>query len=325
MSEHYLPPLERIRTVAARYRGRLVHRLDTARARARHGLAWTLLRNPPSRRLFTQHPPALTEVQRHVVERLATQGVAAVSALELGVDPVLHAELAALVAEFRASERVRAALERRVIDATRTDGYLVKLYPEGPTLEWPNPLLALGLSPPLLDTVNAYLGMWSRLIYLDVWHSIPVGAASRIGSQHWHRDPEDKQMVKIYLYFADAGVESGPLEYVVGSQRGGPYGGLWRWRARASDRYPDEAAVDRMVSSGARYQATGVAGTLIFCDTSGLHRGGVSVGAPRVVATWTYVTPASIGVTARRRYRVVGLGAGSGLREAALWAVGDGG
>ena len=47
-------------------------------------------------------------------------------------------------------------------------------------------------------------------------------------------------------------------------------------------------------------------GTLIFCDTSGFHRGGHSWSTPRVLATATYSSPASLASLTERSYRFTG-------------------
>jgi hypothetical protein len=43
-------------------------------------------------------------------------------------------------------------------------------------------------------------------------------------------------------------------------------------------------------------------GTLIFCNTSGLHRGGFATARPRVLATATYCSPASLRSLSKRNY-----------------------
>jgi hypothetical protein len=45
-------------------------------------------------------------------------------------------------------------------------------------------------------------------------------------------------------------------------------------------------------------------GTLIFCNTSGLHRGGFATSRPRVLATATYCSPASLAALSQRNYDV---------------------
>jgi hypothetical protein len=47
---------------------------------------------------------------------------------------------------------------------------------------------------------------------------------------------------------------------------------------------------------------TGPKGTLILCNTSGLHRGGFATAGPRVLATATYCSPASLKALSNRNY-----------------------
>ena len=51
---------------------------------------------------------------------------------------------------------------------------------------------------------------------------------------------------------------------------------------------------------------TGPEGTLIFCNTAGFHRGGFSTTKPRVLATATYSSPASLASLTVRSYEYAG-------------------
>ena len=66
---------------------------------------------------------------------------------------------------------------------------------------------------------------------------------------------------------------------------------------------------------------TGQRGTLIFCNTSGFHRGGYATGKPRVLATWTYSSPASLKALSERNYSTLERAATSELAAAARYAV----
>jgi hypothetical protein len=279
-------------------------------ARLNYVKQWHLTRNPGSRRLLADHRPTLSTVQAKVVQELTSDGIAFVDAGALGMDAADWAHLRSLVEEFadsprvrEASDRFRAALGRQTV---KPDAYIVKLHPEGPTLSLDDPLLRLALRGPILDVVNSYLGLWSKLVYTDVWHTIPSEVDQRIGSQFWHRDPEDRRMVKVYFYFSEVDGEAGPMEYVRGSASGGRYGHLWPWKPLSPERYPREEEVDRLIPAAARVQCFGSPGTLIFCDTDGLHRGGTAKSRPRIAATWTFVTPASVGISSGRRFQVAG-------------------
>jgi hypothetical protein len=253
----------------------------------------------------------LSDVQRRLVHDLCAIGIAFARYDDLGLDPEEWDRLSREAHRFAHSHKVSEAIRDQPATAASppgADAYLVKLLPQHPTFALNNPLLHIGLAPAVLDIVNSYLGLWSKLIYADMWHSIPIrdrAGSRRIGSQRWHRDPEDRRMVKIYLYFSEVHAGAGPLEYVPGSATtgSGRYRGLWPWQPRGA-RYPTDADFDRQVATTDRIACTGAPGTIIFCDTDGFHRGGIATSGVRIVATWTFVTPASISIVSNRRFDV---------------------
>jgi Phytanoyl-CoA dioxygenase (PhyH) len=251
-------------------------------------------------------------VQRRLVHDLCALGIAFARFDDLGIDPEEWERLSRTAHSFAHSEKVTHAIRDNPAASASppaADAYLVKLLPSKATFASSSPLLHVGLAPAVLDTVNSYLGLWSKLIYADMWHSIPLheppDAARRIGSQRWHRDPEDRRMVKIYLYFSDVHAGAGALEYVPGSATTGPgrYHTLWPWKPRGA-RYPTDDDFDRRIPTADRVSCLGPPGTIIFCDTDGFHRGGIATTGVRLVATWTFVTPASIAMVSARRFIV---------------------
>src|SRR5262249_6503443 len=136
---------------------------------------------------------------------------------------------------------------------------------------------------------------------LDEWYTVPFPAADeRVGSQRWHRDPEDQHVLKVFVYFTDVDEEAGPFQYIKGSAEGGRYGGLSPWSKAMSSRlallrrrrlYPSEKWVEKRVDASDVATVTGPAGTVVLCDTSGLHRGGFARSRPRVLSYHTYVSP----------------------------------
>jgi hypothetical protein len=301
-----LPPIHRV-----------VSRWHDAWLTPKHTIYWRYLRNPWSRRRFKAQQPVLSEAQQKLAEQLRLRGLAITGFQELGVDPELGDRLQRLVGDFVSAVKVmfgqgdaddaleaarlgslehnQERIRRYRTPAARADDYLIKLYPEDHRHQWENPLLQLGVSAPVLDVVNSYLGLWAKLIYADVWHTNPMPSDSRVGSQRWHRDREDKRMVKVYLYCSTHDEASGPLQYVAGSQVGGAYQELWKWQASdGAFRYPADGELERAIPSSEWVTCLGPKGTFVFCDTSGLHRGGITEAGSRIVATWTYVTPASL-------------------------------
>jgi hypothetical protein len=180
-------------------------------------------------------------------------------------------------------------------------------FPDEPLLAADDPFLRGVLAPPVLDVVNSYFGLWAKLMSVDVWYSIPHDIGRRIGSQKWHRDPEDRQMLKVYFYWSDVLDGAGPMEYVEGSAHAGGRMRSYRsWKPfdRVS-RYPEENELEARIAEMKiqPVQCAGPAGTVFFCDTSGFHRGGVASTKARLLTVWTFVTPAAMEhVSVSRRY-----------------------
>lgn len=298
--------------------------LSTRYVRLRHRLGTRLLDNPRARRRLARHPVPLTDAQREVLAELRQSGIAFIQADALGVDPVAWSELASLVTDFAGSARVREAIEafpaRAAAGSLPADGYIVKMEPPSPVFPPRHPLLALGLGSAILPVVNAYLGLWAKLAYTDVWHSIAVDIGQRIGSQRWHRDPEDAHLLKVYAYFSPVGPGEGPMEYLRESAGGARYGHLWPWQPKGN-RYPSDEEATAAIPAADTVRCTGEAGTIIFCDTDGLHRGGIARTGPRILATWTFVSPAAMGRTAHRRFAVDGTPPIAARDEAARFAL----
>src|SRR5262249_52943370 len=141
-----------------------------------------------------------------------------------------------------------------------------------------HPLLTIGLSAPVLHVVSSYMNLWPKLIYADAWYSIPMDPGKRIGSQQWHRDPEDKQMVKVYSHLSEIDESAGAMEDMLGtSNTVGGYGmKIGEWKAAGGNLYPSSDLVEQSFFGTQRFYCTGPVGTLLFCDTTGLHRGGIS-------------------------------------------------
>jgi len=257
-------------------------------------------------------------VQQRVLEELQENDYAIVAFSELFPDD----DLRQLVA--REGEVFKEGVERRLAEgvaaADRHKDYLVRAHPRGEQIDPASPWFACCLSDSLLGVANAYLGMWSKLEYIDYWYSQPVAADSeRIQSQRWHRDFDDRHLLKAFLYLSDVDQEAGPLEFVAGSARSGAPSDFIPWRP-ASPKYPSPEEFEEHVPADKVRTFTAPAGTLILCNTSGFHRGGFATGKPRVLATATYCSPASLASLTVSNYTVPHE-ARSKLSGAALFAV----
>jgi hypothetical protein len=285
-----------------------VHRVASALERrgvvATYELHDRLLDNRAARRRYEEQPPVVDAMQEDILGKLRDEGYAVVPFGELVSDPTVWAELETEADRFVGETEAELERERTGGESAlrRREGkeFVVRKYAYEVQLGLDDPWLRLGLNERLLDVANAYLGMWTKLEYVDVWYTPPVEDGDRRSSQRWHRDFNDRHLLKAFLYLGDVDEESGPFEYVPRSAPGSELDHLWPWRPLGQN-YPREGELDQKIA-GRAVTFTAPKGTLIFCNTSGFHRGGFAVGKPRVLATVTYSSPASLAALTERNY-----------------------
>jgi hypothetical protein len=260
-----------------------------------------LLGNRSARRRFASHAPELDETQRRIVESLDREGYVSLPFTELVTDEqwqAIDAQGAVFIGE---TEQALAAGDTGKVRAGKE--FVARAHSfEGVTLGPDDPWFSFCASRRMLDVANAYLRLWSKLSYVDLWYTAQQQASDeRVASQNWHVDFDDKHLLKAFVYLTDVGPDNGPFEYVPGSQPGGRHHSVRPWTPMGYGRVPDED-VARNVPGDEIATFTGPKGTLILCNTSGLHRGGFATAGPRVLATATYCSPASLKALSDRNY-----------------------
>ena len=306
--------MHRERTQFARRANRLLtHRADRmAKAVERRGIRATyllhdhVLSNRKSRALFESDRPGLDSVQKRILTDVEASGFAVVPFGELFAEKAHWCELETMRDRFVADTEADLAKGGEHVRVRAGKEFVVRLHSYEVRLGLDDPWFRTAASHRLLDIANAYLEMWSKLEYVDVWYSVPQPAdAERISSQRWHRDYNDQHLLKVFLYLVDVDDAMGPFQYVPGSQPGGPYADVWPWEPLGQN-YPTEQELEALIPSSSVRAFTAPAGTLIFCNTAGFHRGGFSTTSPRVLATATYSSPASLASLTTRSYDVNG-------------------
>jgi hypothetical protein len=128
--------------------------------------------------------------------------------------------------------------------------------------------MRLALQPEILATANAYLRMRSMLRSVELWLNVPTPGPAR-DTQLWHRDADDRQNLKVFIYLTDVSVDSGPFCYIPGTQPGG------RRLAAPIERAArvDDPTMARAVPE--RGWRVGVAPrtSVTLADTTGWHKG----------------------------------------------------
>src|SRR6476619_3715690 len=300
-------------TFSARMNRVFTHRANrVSKAIERQGIRATyelhdrLLSNRTSREHFGEAPPQLDELQQGILADVRQHGYSLRSFADLFPDGDRWSAVEEQRDGFVTSTEAELAAGGEHVRVRPGKEFVVRLQSYGVELGPDDPWFGVVSSHRLLDIANAYVEMWSKLEYVDVWYSVPQpAAAERISSQRWHRDYNDKHLLKVFLYLVDVDESMGPFQFVAGSQPGGPYEDAWGWQP-LGQHYPTEEGLEYRIPSQAVQTFTGPAGTLLFCNTAGFHRGGFSTTKPRVLATGTYSSPASLAALTERSYTYVG-------------------
>jgi hypothetical protein len=271
---------------------------------------------------------SLTVVQEGVVADLTRDGVAVVSFGELFPDRRAWDELAEDVGRFVAeTEDILPSMSREQRVKAFGKAFLVRRY--RPRLDAkgskrismsPNdPWMRFGTSNEVLGIVAAYRGRLVRLHDFDNWYTVPdPEAPERIASQQWHRDGWEDHLVKVFMYFSDVDEEAGPFEYIRSSAGGGKYGSLWPWQDK--EVYPPQDELAAQVDEADLVSLTGPAESIVFCDTSGFHRGGFARTRPRVLSYHTYLSDEAA-AHHKRKFDVDWSDDGAGLSAEARYAL----
>lgn len=248
-----------------------------------------IFKTPHAQKMYQLESLELDEVQRELLRDLQTKGIAITHFDNLIGDYSLWKRISAdsnnLIS--RAKEMPDEKLSAKQDDYK---DHIKKLLKFNEPVSLDNIWLTLAVQKKILTLVNAYLAQWCKLVYFDVWYTKPMNPQeSRIYSQNWHRDPDDQQMVKVFLYLSDVGQDDGALEYVIGSSlKIAPH-----YKTQFSH-YPEGDKFNAFLKQQNCVKALGKRGTIVLCDTTGFHRGGYSTKNPRVLSAMVYVTAASI-------------------------------
>jgi hypothetical protein len=131
-----------------------------------------------------------------LVRELRTDGHAQRRLVDLG---------APVDAAVAAADRLCEEMSRLPDD---TDAHYYDV-PDEDLLREPEPYL-FGLSAPLLDLAERYMRLPVRYLGVAVKREIANGVC--VGTRHFHRDPEDENVLKIIVYLSDVDAGSGPFQ-----------------------------------------------------------------------------------------------------------------
>jgi len=262
---------------------------------------WFFVLNRQSRRVWRRVAPTLREQESKIVETLLRDGIAIAHIRDLfpqGTFEALLKEFEIRKAKPFASQTSHGGMEMMQKGGKGTKTFMKYFWGGGgtnPELDTKSLFIQFALSDIAIRIVGNYFGSAPKFHGFSLQETVlvPKGEMPYL-SQRWHRDPDDKKICKVFLYLNDVDSETtGPFMYVKGSQLGGKWRHLFPQRPPVG-RYPDPGAVEKAVSKEDIQVCLGKAGTMVFCDTSGLHRGGYSTEKTRAMFATGFATKASV-------------------------------
>jgi hypothetical protein len=108
----------------------------------------------------------------------------------------------------------------------------------------------------------------------------------------------------MFIWVRDVDLNTGPFHYILGSHATGKFGNFYP-QTRLHSQYPPIEEVEKKFSQDQMKVFTGKAGTMILCDTSGLHKGGAPLTGQRLLFTSLFSSNA--GWNYGDRFRIAGL------------------
>lgn len=250
---------------------------------------WFYFLNREPRALYKAHPAHLDDVQTALIAELKAKGIAQTSLEELlpGTDLL---------------PRLQSYAEQQLEHAAQAEvkAFLVDPRNKPAVAELHDPLVQAALNDRILAVVNGYADMFMQLhdFRLNKTKIMPANAPAE-HSQNWHRDSPDVKICKVFIYLTDVDETSGPFMYYPESHYHGKHHGLFP-QTRPSGSYPDLKEAENKISKKDVKVCTGKAGTVIFCDTAGLHRGGYSTEKSRTMITIAYFSKGNTSI--RKHY-----------------------
>jgi hypothetical protein len=235
------------------------------------------VRNRHYRAALARHRPRLPNLapwQAEIVDGVERQGIAQtnLSALALPGTGALLEQARLLADAWAGPLRDQAKSGVQFLQVPAAD---IAAHPD---------VYRFGLQDALLDMVETYIGL--PVAYDGVILQYTVADGRAVSTRKWHRDREDRRMIKLAVYLTDVDAESGPFELLPVveplSYETGP-------RDMFYLRDADEVMRDGRVLGAEPIACLGPAGTAVFADTARFfHRGKPATGRDRAALFFSY-------------------------------------
>lgn len=263
-----------------------------AKAAKNSPLYWRYVSNAKGSLNQRLHPASLNDVQKRVLQDLKRDGIVLTSVNELlGADSALFKELSDAVDVLEKEQASQIEEYRANVDAPGFKSYMLELLGKEPVVTRDSIFARFALEPTFQDIVNEYFEMETVLGFFNVWHNFATQKEAR-NSQLWHRDPEDRCIIKMFVYLSDVDEGAGALTYAPGTHEYGTVEGEPETFSEedSTARRTDDPRMAAFIPENKWVKAIGPKGTIAFVDTRGYHKGGHVKDRERLLYNCRYVS-----------------------------------
>ena len=149
-----------------------------------------------------------------------------------------------------------------------------------------NPIVRMYMSDILIDMAEMFHGVVPRVRNILTWVHPQNPIQQERNSQVWHRDQEDWEIFKVFILFSNVGPNNGPTQYIKKTQHGGKYGDITNnMNGQSTSSFKYDLPKEEIIS------CEGKAGTVIFMNTNGLHKGGLVKEGVRCLTQANFLKP----------------------------------
>ena len=260
----------------------------------RNPLVWRYVLNLKSTLAYRLHGRRPKGEAARVLAELNVNGVAVTTAPALFGNAGPYLELQATVdgLETRMADQIERARAGAGSGPIGEKTFIVELLGREPRLDPEGIFARFALSDPVLSVANRYFNLCTRLRYYNVWHTLATDDVAR-ESQLWHRDREDRLILKVFVYCSDVSESAGPFTYAPGTH---PKGCVRQQADTFNEKgvlRSTDAQMARVLPREQWRRCVGPKGTIVFADTRGYHKGGEARTHDRIMYTCMFTSEAS--------------------------------
>lgn len=227
-------------------------------------------------------PLPLSDRECTLVTELRRTGIASDHIGALFGDPALLPAVRTAVEQIEKGQAHELARASAAIDEGREKPFLY--LPLGKRTRLDLDSVFADVANRLAPVADAYFGMRTQVRSYAVWRNL-ASSHEEADSQLWHRDREDLQILKAFLYLEEVASGNGPFWYAPGTHGLGPIPGVAESEIQRGVERSTDAQMAEVLEPEAWVEATGRAGTLVLADTRGYHKGGRAVTGDRLLLT----------------------------------------